>query len=84
MHNHSTGRCLIECRRITSIVQKTHFIRGEPFAGGHTFEEQFEFIRNPRAVFATTASEYGPVRQKNLHLPKLLQPSAFPLAIRFS
>ena len=47
MHNHSTGRCLIECRRITSIVQKTHFIRASRLQGSHTFEEQFEFIRNP-------------------------------------
>jgi hypothetical protein len=47
MHNHSTGRCLIECRRITSIVQKTHFIRASRLQGRHTFEEQLKFIRDP-------------------------------------
>jgi hypothetical protein len=47
MHNHSTGRCLIECQRITSIIQKTHFIPASRLQGGHTIEEQFEFIRNP-------------------------------------
>src|SRR5260221_4944124 len=43
----STGRCLLERRRITSIVQETHFIRASRLQRGHTFEEQFEFVRNP-------------------------------------
>ena len=47
MHDHSTGRCPIECRRITPIVQKTHLIRASRLQWGHIFEEQFDFIRNP-------------------------------------
>ena len=65
MHDHSTGRCLIECRRITSIVQKTHFIRASRLQRGHTFKEQFEFIRNPacrtrnncKRIWSTSAKE---------------------------
>ena len=47
MHNHSTGQRLIQCRSVTSIVQKTYFIRAGRLQRGHTFEEQLEFIRNP-------------------------------------
>jgi hypothetical protein len=46
MHDHSTGRRLIQCRSVTSIVQKTHLIRASRLQRGHTFEEQFEFIGN--------------------------------------
>jgi hypothetical protein len=46
MYDHSTGRRLIQCSRITSIVQKTYFTRARRLQRGHTLEEQFEFIRN--------------------------------------
>ncbi len=71
MHNHSTGRRLIQRRSVTPIVQKTHFIRARRLQGSHTFKEQFEFIRNPARRLATTASGYGPLRRKNLVLPKI-------------
>jgi hypothetical protein len=65
MHDHSTGRCLLERRRITSIVQETHFIRASCLQRGHTFEEQFEFVRNPgghtrnncKRIWSTSAIE---------------------------
>ena len=69
MHNHSTGRCLIECRCITPVVQKTHFVRASRLQRRYTFEEQIEFIRNPACRSATTASGYGPLRRKNLASP---------------
>ena len=58
-------------RRITPIVQKTHFIRASRLQWGHIFEEQPTSSATPRAVLATTASEYGPLRRKNLALPKV-------------
>ena len=65
MHDHSAGRCLIERRRITPIVQKTHFIRARRLQRGHTFEKQFEFIRNSacrarnnrKRIWSTSAKE---------------------------
>ncbi len=64
MHNHSTGRCLIECRRITSIVQKTHFIRASRLQGGHTFEEQFDFIRDPACRTRNNCKRIWPTSTK--------------------
>ena len=64
MHNHSTGRCLIECRRITPIIQKTHFIRASRLQGGHAFEEQFEFIRNPACRIRNNCKRIWPASTK--------------------
>src|SRR5450755_4143382 len=47
MHDHSTGQRLIQCRSVTSVVQETYFIRASRLQRSHTFEEQFEVIRNP-------------------------------------
>ena len=44
----------------------------QPFAEGHAFEKQFEFIRNPACRARNpTASGYGPFRRKNVALPKV-------------
>ena len=95
MHDHSTGRCLIECRCITSIVQKTHFIRASRLQRGHAFEEQFEFIRNPacrtrnncKRIWSTSAKEPC-VTQSCFNHPRS-QPAnrvqlAFPLMVLMS
>ena len=36
-----------ECRYITSIVQKAHFVGASCLQGSHAFEEQIAFIGNP-------------------------------------
>jgi len=44
----------------------------QPFAEGRAFEKQFEFIRNSACRARNpTASEYGPLRRKNVALPKV-------------
>ena len=47
MHDHRTGRRLIERRGVTPVVQKTHLVRASRLQRGHAFEEQFEFFGNP-------------------------------------
>jgi hypothetical protein len=47
MHDHSTGQCLLECRCITSIIQKAYFVGAGCLQGSHTFEEQIAFASNP-------------------------------------
>ena len=95
MHDHSTGRCLIECRCITSIVQKTHFIRASRLQRGHAFEEQFEFIRNPacrtrnncKRIWSTSAKEPCVTQSCFNHLcsqPANRVQLAFPLIVLMS
>ena len=79
MHDHGTGRCLIECRRITSIIQKTHFIRAGRLQRGHTFKDAVRDHPQPRVPYSqqlqASMVQFG---ERTLHCPKLLQPSAFP------
>jgi hypothetical protein len=47
MHNHSPGQGLIECRRITSVVKKAHFVGVSCLQGGDAFQEEIALVGNP-------------------------------------
>ncbi len=62
--NHSTGRCLIECRCITPVVQKAHFVGTGCLQGRYAFEEQIAFIGNSACRYRNNRKRIRPTSAK--------------------
>jgi len=65
MYDHRTSPCVLQCRRVSPVVQETYFVGFRCCSGATPASSRSTFGAVPRAVSVTVARQCDPLRVKN-------------------